>query len=128
MAETPVHADGPAAGIFSLATLDGKHLVAVGGDYTKPTLAATSVALSDDMGRTWRAAKAPPAAYLSGVAYAGDGQRLVAVGLAGTFVSRDGGEHWTQADTIALNAVRFLGRRGVAVGPRGRVAFMDSLP
>lgn len=128
IADTPVHAAGAAAGIFSVATLDGHHLVAAGGDYTKPRLAATSVALSDDGGRTWRPAAAPPAAYLSGVAYAGDLDRLVAVGLAGTFVSHDGGDHWVQTDTVPLNAVRFSGARGVAVGPRGRVAWTDGIP
>lgn len=128
VADVPLQATGAAAGIFSVATIDGHHLVAAGGDYTKPRLPATSVALSDDGGRTWRAATSPPTAYLSGVAYAGDPTRLVAVGLAGTFVSRDGGEHWAQADTVPLNSVRFSGKRGVAVGPRGRVAYADSIP
>jgi photosystem II stability/assembly factor-like uncharacterized protein len=122
VAETPVHADGPAAGIFSLAFFDDKLGVAVGGDYTKRTLAAMSVALTEDGGKTWRAAKAPPAAFLSGVAYAGSASKLVAVGLAGTFTSSDGGDSWTQVDTVAMNTVKFLGNEGWAVGPRGRVA------
>jgi photosystem II stability/assembly factor-like uncharacterized protein len=120
--DVPVHAEGPAAGIFGLAFFDARRGVAVGGDYTKPALAARSVALTSDGGRTWRAARQPPAAYLSGVAFAGSAGRLVAVGLAGTFVSSDSGETWTRADTIPLNAVRFSGRAGFAVGPRGRVA------
>jgi photosystem II stability/assembly factor-like uncharacterized protein len=125
--DTPVHADGPASGIFAVAFFDARRGVAVGGDYTKPTLAASSVALTHDGGRSWRVAKAPPAAYLSGVAYAGDPNHLIAVGLAGTFVSRDGGERWVQRDTIPMNAVRFSGGVAVAVGPRGRVARLDSL-
>ena len=126
--EVPVHAEGAASGIFSLAFFDRRRGVAVGGDYTKPRLAGPSVALTDDGGRTWRVAALPPAAYLSGVAYAGDARSLVAVGLAGTFVSRDGGERWVQSDTVPLNSVRFARRAGFAVGPRGRVARMDSLP
>lgn len=126
--DAPVHADGPAAGIFSIAFLDSLRGMAVGGDYSKPTLKAASVALTEDGGKTWRVAADPPAAYLSGVAYAGDARRVVAVGLAGTFVSRDGGEHWTRTDTVPMNSVRFAGRRGFAVGPRGRVAFADSIP
>jgi photosystem II stability/assembly factor-like uncharacterized protein len=120
--ETPVHAVGPASGIFSLAFFDDRIGVAVGGDYTKPKLAAMSVALTVDGGKTWRAAKAPPAAYLSGVAYAGSADKLVAVGLAGTFASSDSGNTWTQVDTVAMNTVKFLGANGWAVGPRGRVA------
>ncbi len=126
--DAPIHAEGPAAGIFSIAFTDSVRGVAVGGDYTKPALKAGSVALTDDGGRTWRVAADPPAAYLSGVAYAGDARRLVAVGLAGTFVSRDSGDHWTQTDTVPMNSVRFAGRRGFAVGPRGRVAYTDSIP
>lgn len=122
VAETPVHADGAAAGIFSLAFFDSKRGAAVGGDYAKRTLAATSVALTSDGGRSWRAAKAPPAAFLSGVAYAGTPANLVAVGLAGTFASKDGGDTWVQVDTIPLNSVRFRGTAGWAAGPRGRVA------
>lgn len=122
--DVPVHATGSAAGIFSLAFHDARHGIAVGGDYTQPLLAAQSVALTNDGGRTWSRATAPPAAYLSGVAFAGSPRSVVAVGLAGTFVSRDGGEHWTQTDTVALNSVRFSGRTGFAVGPRGRVARM----
>lgn len=128
VADTPVHAAGPAAGIFSLATCDGRRLIAVGGDYSQPRLSATSVALSEDRGRTWRAAARPPAAYLSSVACADGGRLMVAVGLAGTFVSRDAGDSWTQTDTIPLNAVRSTGRGFVAVGPRGRAAYIDSLP
>ena len=120
--DVPLHAAGPAAGIFSLAFFDDSTGVAVGGDYTQPKLAATSVALTRDGGRTWRAAVAPPSAYLSGVAYAGTRDRLVAVGLAGTFVSSDGGDRWMQVDTVAMNSVRFHRTAGFAVGPRGRVA------
>jgi photosystem II stability/assembly factor-like uncharacterized protein len=125
--DVPVHAEGPAAGIFSLAFFNEKIGVAAGGDYTKPRLAAQSVALTRDGGKTWTSSKAPPAAYLSGVAYAGDSDRLVAVGLAGSFISRDGGESWIHTDTVAMNSVRFHGKTGIAVGPRGRIARADGI-
>jgi photosystem II stability/assembly factor-like uncharacterized protein len=125
--DAPVHAQGGAAGIFSVAFWNRRQGVAVGGDYTKPLLEAASVAVTNDGGRSWTTPKAAPAAYLSGVAFAGSGARLVAVGLAGTFVSRDSGQTWTQTDSIPMNSVRFVGKAGFAVGPRGRVARMDSL-
>jgi photosystem II stability/assembly factor-like uncharacterized protein len=124
--DVPVHADGPAAGIFALAFLDGRRGIAVGGDYTKPRLESSSVALTSDGGRTWRAAAAPPPAYLSSVAFVTPTD-VVAVGLAGTFVSRDGGQRWSRTDTVPLNAVRFRNGRGVAVGPRGRVAVAEGI-
>jgi photosystem II stability/assembly factor-like uncharacterized protein len=128
VAETPVHALGAAAGIFSLAFFDRRIGVAAGGDYTKPRLPAPSIALTFDGGQTWSVAKSPPAAYISGVSYAGSAARLVAVGLAGTFVSRDSGQTWAQGDTVALNSVRFRGNAGFAVGPRGRIARMEIKP
>jgi len=125
VADVPVHATGAAAGIFSLSFIGGGRGIAVGGDYTQPRLAAQSVALTFDGGRTWRPAKSPPPAYLSGVALHADGRTAIAVGLAGTFLSADGGDSWTQTDTLPLNAVRIGRRTAVAVGPRGRIAWMD---
>ena len=125
--DVPVDARGSAAGVFSVAFADARHGIAVGGDYTQPRLASRSVAITSDGGRSWRAAVAPPAAYLSGVAFAGSPKDVVAVGLAGTFVSRDGGDHWVQRDTVSMNSVRFRGRTGVAVGPRGRIGRTDGI-
>lgn len=127
VSDAPVHAVGGAAGIFALAFLDTLRGIAVGGDYTKPRLAAASVALTQDGGRTWRVARQAPDAYLSGVAFAGSAARVVAVGLAGTYVSRDSGETWLRTDSVALNAVRFRGVRGYAAGPRGQIAYTDSI-
>ena len=125
--DAPVYAAAAAAGIFSLAFLDEARGIAVGGDYTQPRLAAPSVALTLDGGRSWHRAASPPAAYLSGVAWTGTDRHAVAVGLAGTFMTRDGGETWSQTDTVALNAVRCTRGTCVAVGPRGRIARMDDL-
>ena len=91
---------------------------------------AGEVAVEADMGVTVLDSSWLPEGSLdiSGVAYAGSAERVVAVGLAGTFVSRDGGDSWTQTDTVAMNSVRCAGTRCFAVGPRGRVAVLDSLP
>jgi photosystem II stability/assembly factor-like uncharacterized protein len=126
VADTPVHAGGSAAGIFSIAFSDAQHGVVVGGDYTKPKEPSVNIALTDDGGRTWRSAKGPlPAGYMSGVAIVPEtnGRSLVAVGLAGTAQSTDGGESWRMVDTVAYNSVAFASRNdGWAAGPRGRIA------
>ena len=128
--ETPVLANTSAAGIFALAFRDARRGVAVGGEYTQPHLAAVNVAVTDDGGRTWRAARGPLVpAYLSGVDYDSAAREFVAVGLAGTAVSRDGGESWIATDTLAFNAVRFgPGGFGVAAGPDGRLARWTAAP
>lgn len=81
---------------------------------------------SPDRGRSWIVCETPvhAAGGASGIFSLAffDSRRGVAVGLAGTFVSSDSGESWTQVDSIALNALRFSGASGWAAGPRGRVA------
>lgn len=120
--DTPVHAAGGAAGIFGLDFIDGGGSIAVGGDYTKPNLAAISVGLSRDGGQTWRPAREPAPAYLSSVSYEREGSAIVAVGLAGTFVSRDGGDSWRQTSSVPLNTVVATSKGWFAVGPGGRIA------
>ena len=126
VADTPIHAGNASSGAFSVAFSDAMHGVAVGGDYTKPKEQFVNVALTSDGGRTWRAVSGtPPAGYMSGVAFVpgARGRTLVAVGLAGTARSTDGGENWAMLDTVAYNSVAFASRdAGWAAGPRGRIA------
>jgi len=124
VADAPVHAGNASSGIFAVAFRDGRHGVAVGGDYQLVHGGFPNVALTDDGGRTWRVAKGQlPAGYMSGAAYIPGTGHVIAVGLAGTALSLDGGESWKMVDTTAYNAVRFAAAdAGFAVGPRGRVA------
>jgi len=132
VADTPIHAGNAAAGIFSVAFTDARRGIAVGGEYSKPKQAFENVALTSDGGRTWRLPRGPlPPGYMSAVAYVPgtDGRALVAVGLAGTATSNDGGESWTMVDTVAYNSVAFASRTdGWAAGPRGRIARWSPTP
>lgn len=150
--DTPVDARTLSSGIFSLAFHDRRHGIAVGGDYKNVTYkpgpaargaggrardaAATAlpnramVALTDDGGRTWRPPTGPgTAGYRSAVAYVPGtkGPTVVAVGPAGSDVSRDGGEHWSELSLReGFNAVQFVGpRTGWAVGDLGAIARFD---
>ena len=126
VADTPIHAGNASSGIFSVAFFDARRGVVVGGDYTKPKGLFDNVALTGDGGQTWRLAKGPlPAGFMSAVAFVPgtSGRSLVAVGLAGTARSADGGESWTMVDSVAYNSVAFASRdAGWAAGPRGRIA------
>jgi photosystem II stability/assembly factor-like uncharacterized protein len=126
VADTPVHAGSSAAGIFSVAFSDARHGLVVGGDYTKPKQPLDNVAITDDGGAHWRLARGPlPQGYMSGVIYVPgtNGRTLVAVGLAGTARSDDGGESWTMIDGVAYNSVAFASPTdGWAAGPAGRIA------
>jgi photosystem II stability/assembly factor-like uncharacterized protein len=126
VADTPVHAGSSASGIFSIAFSDARHGVVVGGDYTKPKQPFDNTSLTDDGGKTWRLARGPmPQGYMSAVAYVPgtNGRTLVAVGLAGTARSNDGGESWAMIDSVPYNSVAFATRtEGWAAGPGGRIA------
>jgi photosystem II stability/assembly factor-like uncharacterized protein len=124
VADTPVHAGNASSGVFALAFRNGRHGVAVGGDYQLVRGGFPNVALTDDGGRTWRVAKGPlPAGYMSGVSFIPRTTRVVAVGLIGTALSLDGGESWQMVDSVAYNSVRFAATEaGWAVGPKGRIA------
>jgi len=132
VADTPIQAGNSAAGIFSVAFVDAQRGIAVGGEYDKPKQAFDNVAVTSDGGRTWRLARGPlPQGYMSAVAYvpSTNGQSLVAVGLAGTATSNDGGESWSMIDSVAYNSVAFASHNdGWAAGPKGRIAKWSSTP
>ena len=109
-------ASSKSAGIFSLAFRDAKHGLAVGGDYQNPKAADHTAALTQDGGRTWKAVAG--LSYRSCAAWLG-AEVFVAVGTAGSDVSRDGGKTWAHFSDINLNAVAAGGDAVWAVGPKG---------
>jgi photosystem II stability/assembly factor-like uncharacterized protein len=132
-APTPVQSGPGSRGVFSLAFVDQRRGIVVGGDYQAPTDATGNIALTDDGGVTWRAPSGRPSGYRSGVAYVpgSDGRLIVAVGTSGSDYSADGGETWTPIDTLGFNTVAFAprsGSAGWAVGPAGRIAKWAGAP
>jgi photosystem II stability/assembly factor-like uncharacterized protein len=126
--DTPIRAGVPSAGIFSVAFRDARNGVIAGGDYQQPTLRGRNLAVTSDGGASWTLvdSASSPAGYRSAVAYMPGtrGRTLVAVGLSGTDISRDGGRTWAQVDTVAYNSVAFgSATAGFAVGPKGRIGF-----
>jgi photosystem II stability/assembly factor-like uncharacterized protein len=124
VASTPIRNDTASAGIFSLAFSDGRHGIAVGGDYNKPAGNLHNIAVTADGGRTWtEPAGVRPAGFRSAVAFLPDRRIWIVVGTSGSDFSRDNGKNWTSFDTGAYNAVSFEPNgAGWAVGPSGRLA------
>jgi photosystem II stability/assembly factor-like uncharacterized protein len=133
VADTPVLAGAASAGIFSIAFRDARHGVIVGGDYQQPTLAARNLAYTNDGGRTWRLAEMnKPSGFRSGVAFARGprGWLLLAVGTAGTDYAVPGGA-CSKLDAENYNAISVAQGKLTAVwavGPRGRIAKLRTLP
>ncbi|HEV7993214.1 MAG TPA: hypothetical protein VGP25_15430 [Gemmatimonadaceae bacterium] len=125
--DTPLRAGAPPAGAFSVAFRDARNGVISGGDYEKPALRGRNLAVTSDGGATWTLtdSASSPAGYRSAVAFVPgtSTHTMVAVGLTGTDVSKDGGRSWTSVDTVAYNSVGFASANaGWAVGPKGRIA------
>ena len=119
----PVPAGAASKGLFSVAWIDGKTLIAVGGDYRLPTLEGVKASLSQDRGEHWAAIAASPG-FLSSVVRGPGASVVVAVGLAGTGISNDGGRTWRALDAAPYNTVAFApGKQaGWTVGPKGVIA------
>ncbi|HXF42148.1 MAG TPA: hypothetical protein VNK26_00270 [Pyrinomonadaceae bacterium] len=118
--ETPVASGSPGMGIFSIAMLDSKNGIIVGGDYQKAEAADSNAALTTDGGKSWYPVKGL-SGYRSGVVYI-DRKRIIAVGSNGSDISTDGGKTWQRLGSEPLNAVNAKGPKAIwAVGPKGGI-------
>jgi photosystem II stability/assembly factor-like uncharacterized protein len=116
--ETPIPADGPTRGAFALAFGPSGELWICGGDFKDPTARGVNLAWLAPGGTEVQAVDAP-AGYLSGIATTG--ATVLATGLAGTIVSRDGG-HFERLTAQPFNVARLDGpRAGVLAGPKGAI-------
>jgi photosystem II stability/assembly factor-like uncharacterized protein len=92
--DTPLAGDTSSAGIFSLASASVLRLIAVGGDYLKPSSSTRTAAFTTDGGKTWQTATTPPHGYRSAVAYDPATETWITVGPNGTDISTDDGRNW----------------------------------
>ena len=123
VASTPVRS-GATAGIYALAFRDSRHGLAIGGDFTTPTVAPDALALTSDGGRSWRLVADAPNEYRSGAAWL-DGRTAIAVGPTGSNVSTDRGRTWTLFDRGSYDTVDCTrGRTCWASGEQGRAAYL----
>ena len=122
-APVAIPAGAPAKGVFSLAFLNTRTGMAVGGDYREAKLATLNGVRTEDGGATWAPAAVLPEGFMSVVMpVPGAPNSFVAAGLAGSGVSRDGGKSWKALDATPVNTVGFASpSTGWAVGPKGLV-------
>jgi photosystem II stability/assembly factor-like uncharacterized protein len=98
------------------------HLIAVGGDYTKPNEGAgTASTSSTDGGWTWTASTTPPHGYRSAVQWGESIKAWITAGPNGSDLSRDDGRTWQPLDNGNWNALSLP----FVVGPKGRIARLD---
>jgi photosystem II stability/assembly factor-like uncharacterized protein len=127
VAPTPILSGSPngTAGIYGLAFRTPEHGLAVGGDFLTPDITSHVSAISHD-GGPW----VSPAREPSGVRFAAAWLPLtrataVTVGINGSDVSYDAGQHWTRFDDGEFNTVNCAGDGTCwTTGDTGRVAVL----
>lgn len=123
-ATLPIPAAAASKGAFSVGFAGSGHGLIAGGDYKEPALGSLNGALSSDSGAAWSPAQILPTGFMSAVVpIPGTRNSFVAVGLAGSGYTRDGGKSWTIIEKeTKLNAVGFSATgAGWAVGPKGLI-------
>ncbi len=123
---TPMIAGEASTGIFSLAFLDEKSGVMVGGNYQHPDSIAANIAFTEDGGISWHLPEKNLAMpYRSCVGYLPykDSIILLAVGRSGYGFSTDLGKSWQQFDREGYYTFDFSNDGHCwAAGANGRVA------
>lgn len=121
--QCPILQGKSSTGIFSLAFLGSKQGIAVGGDYLADSVRLNNAMLSSDGGKTWASPVVNPLGYRSSVVYL-NSRVLVATGVTGTDISRDGGSTWHQLSPEGFNVVQTTpdGRIIFLAGSNGRIA------
>lgn len=119
VSETPFVKGTSGSGIFSIAMLDAKNGVIVGGNYEKPNENENNLAFTNDGGKTW-AIWDGLHGYRSGVAFVAK-NLFFAVGSSGADISD--GKNWTNQNKDNYNAVQAKGKDAIwAVGAGGLVS------
>lgn len=119
VADTPMIKGSAGSGIFSIAMLNAKNGVIVGGNYEKPNESGSNLAFTNDGGRSW-ISRTGLHGYRSSVTYTGK-STIIAVGTSGTDISYDSGKTWKSIGTENLNAAQAKKNSVWAVGPKGLV-------
>lgn len=121
VATLPLAAAVASKGAFSVAFLDEKRGMVVGGDYKLPQLDSLNGARTEDGGKTWLPAPVSPQGFMSVIATVpGASSTYVTAGLVGSGISHDAGKTWQVLDKTPVNTVAFANpQTGWAVGPKG---------
>lgn len=116
--ETPILADAPSKGAFAVTFANDGTLWVCGGDYKSPQGQGVNLARRAP-GSTRFEPVAAPQGYLSGIS--ARGRTVMATGLAGTIVSRDGGP-FERVSTAPMNSARLTSKTSaVLCGPKGAI-------
>ena len=123
--QTPVLNKKDTEGIYSIAFLNDKEGVVIGGDYQKPEGNTANKAITKDGGKTWQlVADGSLPNYKSCVQYVPDtdGKQIVSLGFNGIVFSNNGGDSWQKISDESFYTIRFLNDSIAYAAGKGRIA------
>lgn len=100
----------------------GRFWAIAGGDFAKDKEREGNFCYTRDGGASWQLAEVAPFGYRSGISFV-RGNKLVACGISGVDISRDGGKHWINISATGYHVVQ-KAKSGKAVylaGGNGRI-------
>ncbi len=118
--ETPLRG-GEGNGIYSMAFVNEKNGIVIGGNYLDSTYTDSICAITNDGGATWRLiSKKPPQGYRSCITYNGQGI-FISCGRTGVDISTDG-KKWKHVTDDAYYSCVANGDIGWLTGRSGKMA------
>lgn len=120
--DLPILQGKESTGANSIAVLNRKTFVIVGGDFTNASSAEKNCVLSKDGGKTFITPVTPPSGYRSCVEYLSK-NKLITCGITGIDISEDGGMNWKNISAEGFHVVQ-KAKKGKAVffaGGKGKL-------
>lgn len=101
----------------------GRHLIIVGGDFSKDTARAGNCTITEDGGKTWIQPATPPHGYRSCVEFIGK-DMVLCCGTSGIDISMDNGMNWQLISGESFHVCRKAkkGKTVFLAGGGGRIA------
>ena len=124
--DTPIKANDPTLGIYSVSWIKGKTFAITGGNYLRPDIADNNFAISTDNGNSWNATPAMPNGFRSCVKPLNKTNTLVVCGRTGVDISNDFGETWIKTGLPAYYTFDISPNEDFIVfaGSEGKVGFI----
>lgn len=99
-----------------------KKIVVAGGDFNKPDSNDSVVAISNNNGKSWHLPSAMPSGYRSCICFVNK-KILVACGINGVDISKDGGNNWQNISKEGFNTCTYSKRQRTIylAGNKGKV-------
>ncbi|HMZ46372.1 MAG TPA: YCF48-related protein [Chitinophagaceae bacterium] len=122
-AQIPINQGIETTGTFSLATDGKKKFYCIGGDYKLPNSTYDNFYWSTDVGKKWASPNtAPPYGYRSCLRII-DKETMIACGLNGVDISKDGGDDWKNISKEGFNVCMVSAKNKMVflAGDRGKV-------